>query len=270
MSVQSISKSTFSLTPLHESAYALNIAFSGKDGSLLSTKAFTFIQDPSAKEGEIFDIFSQNGVCNKPLFTMNDVKGLKLAAAKLQLEKPQHPTVLVLDLKDSQKEYLDGAEIAQHEAVVCDFFQTGKTDPCLSRHAQKITPLFQGAYPLDFVLCEGSLKKDLVHQFSDAQAQFFLSGSEGPISFCQCAEYFMNGFKFGHAVTGISADHYIKPITNKVFHPFEKSTVWYPALYKEIYSPEGEFANTLKPIFSIFGLFDAKTKITQMSVELPL
>ncbi|MBS0606965.1 MAG: hypothetical protein JSR57_08445 [Verrucomicrobia bacterium] len=80
----------------------------------------------------------------------------------------------------------------------------------------------------------------------------------------------MNGFKFGHAVTGISADHYIKPITNKVFHPFEKSTVWYPALYKEIYSPEGEFANTLKPIFSIFGLFDAKTKITQMSVELPL
>lgn len=267
MSVQSINKSTFSLTPLNESAYALNIAFSDKDGSLLSTKAFTFIQDPSAKEGEIFDIYSQNGACNRPLFTTKDFKGLQLAASKLQLEKPKHPTVLVLDLKDSNKKYLEGFEIAQHEAVVCDFFQNGKIDPYLSKQAKKIVPLFQGTCPLDFVLCEGSLKKDLIHQFSDTQAEYFLSSSEGPISFCQCAEYFMNGFKFGQEVTGIPADHYIVPISNKVFHPFQKSTVWYPALYKEIYSPEGEFAKTLKPVFSVSGAFDVKTQITQMSVE---
>lgn len=83
----------------------------------------------------------------------------------------------------------------------------------------------------------------------------------------------MNAFKFGQVGKGkegmYSADAYIKTVTEdgKAFQPQQKSTVFYPASYKEIYSLQGEFAQIMSEVFSVSGIFDAKSKITAMSLE---
>ena len=60
---------------------------------------------------------------------------------------------------------------------------------------------------------------------------------------------------------------YLKPISDdKSFEPCQASTVFYPEDYKETYAPEGDFAKTLAPFFSVTGNFDPQTKITTLNM----
>lgn len=80
----------------------------------------------------------------------------------------------------------------------------------------------------------------------------------------------MNGFKLGQWAKGENSsqflgEKYIKPILQHgPFQPQTTSTVFYPSKYQEIYSPEGEFADSLKEMFSISGGFDPLSQITTL------
>lgn len=261
--MNAISQCSFSLKSLHEQAYQLKVQFPNG-----SNKIFTFIQQSSLEKGEIVDIYSQNGACSASilngLFQKKDVQGIQKAVAKLQ--EPLGPSVMALDLHDPNTGYVDCQEtIPVCEEAVCSFLKESTADGTTSKSAKKVHALFQKT--LDFVICEGSLKMDLLKGFSPQQVDYFLSA---PASFCQCAELFMNSFKFGQEVDGILAEKYIKSVSSKfsVFKPYEKSTVFYPAMYKEIYSVDGSFAKGLKPVFSVSGGFDAVSKITTISLEM--
>jgi len=284
MSLNLISKSSFSLAPLNESAYELNIHFSNEKGDLVSDKKFTFLQQQSLEEGEILDVYSQNGTTApailKHLFEKRDEQEVKKAAAVLKPIVPSGPIMVVLDLQDPHTHYSACSEcvdetIAKCEGVVCDFFQKKTLESSLSAHAKKIHKLFQESCPLNFVLCEGSLKMDLLKYggFTDAEIDYFQNSSVGPKNFCQCAEFFMNGFKLGQTVRGAGGyllpEKFIQPVSSKftAFKPYQKSTVFYPASYKELYSLEGEFAKVLSSIFCLKGGFNAASKITTISVE---
>ncbi len=265
MSMQSIYQSSFSLQTRHEQAYSLRIQFSDQKGAMISSRQFDFIQQPSMPEAEIWDIYSQNGVCQQPLFSSRDERDMKKAVKKWSEAPLKQPTILVLDLKDSKGKYGHARQIETQEEEVCDFFKHKTTYPFLSRHAAKIQPLFQNT--LDFVLYEGRLKKDLLPAFSDTEAEFFQTTPQGAIQFCQCAEFFMNGFKLGQVTRGIQSADYIYSISGRVFQSFEKSTVWYPPIYQHMYSPSGTFAETLRQVFSVQGSFDPQSKMTSLTVE---
>ena len=264
--MQGITQSSFLLAPKNSDAYELQLSFLDQQGGPISQKSFIFSQQCPPQEGEIVDVYSQNGSCSEPLlkqlFNKSDVAGVNKATRKL---KALGPVVLVLDLKDENKGYLDEGAIAKSEAVVCDFFQQKAADGA-PKHAKKIHKLFQKT--LDFVICEGSLKTDLLKQFAEPEVEYFQNTQQGAIHFCQCAEFFMNGFKLGQEVRGIASEKYITPISGHSFEPHQKSTVLYPALYKDIYSVHGKFAQVLKPVFSVNGRFDEESQITEMSVEM--
>jgi hypothetical protein len=122
-------------------------------------------------------------------------------------------------------------------------------------------------------LCEGSLKGDLLKLggFSDREVEF-LNSKQGASHFCQCAEFFMNGFKLGYSVcndtTEFSGSKYIKPISGRfsAFKPQSISTVFYPAQYKEMYSPQGGYAQSLQPIYSVEGDYEESMQITTLHV----
>lgn len=259
--MNAVSHCSFSLKSLHEQAYQLKVQFPDE-----SDKIFTFIQQFPLEKGEIVDIYSQNGSCNSSilngLFQKRDIQGIQKAVAKLQ--KTLGPTVMVLDLHDPNTGYVDCEEtIPLCEETVCSFLKENKATT--SKSAKKIHALFQET--LDFVICEGSLKMDLLKGFSPQQVDYFLGDST---SFCQCAEFFMNSFKFGQEVDGILAEKYIKSVSSKfsVFKPYEKSTVFYPSNYKPIYGIDKPFAKTLKPVFSVTGDCDEVSNITTISLEM--
>lgn len=271
----SICKTAFSITPLHEKAYDLNIKFLDKDSHALSDKTFTFIEEFSLNEGTIWDVFTKNGVCKASLpFTKSDVKELN-QAAKMLPNALSTPLVCVLDLKDPSTGYLPNSTIVACEEAVCSFFQNDTASKGSSAQSKKVHSLFKSSIPVDFVICEGHLKMDLLEQggFTDKEIEYFQSTSSGKTSFCKTAEYFMNGFKLGDTghVAGKSfpAHAYVKSISPKfnTFQPYKTSTVFYPALYKDMYSPNGEFAATLEPKFTSSGSFDAATEITTLTVE---
>lgn len=272
MSINNISNASFLLQKHNECAYELKIQFTNADEKAISDKSFTFKQQTLALQaGEILDVYSQNGICHQEilghLFENRDVKEIRSAVKKLAPPlTPSGPLFFVLDLKGETEGYFD-PQIAKCEQVVCDFFKN-ITSHKASTRAKKVRSLFEQAAPLNFVLCEGSLKSKLLKEFSDPEIAFFQS-KLGAHSFCQCAEYFMNGFKLGQEVGGISASNFITPVSEKfaAFYPYEKSTVWYPPSYKDLYSLDGTYAQTLKPVFFLSGNFDALDGITTMSVE---
>lgn len=277
----SIVSSTFNIKPLNESAYELTIRSSDEATNQYDT-TFIFVQSPSVQPGTIVDVFTKNGKCSsapiETIFSNRDVQEIKKAAKKTGAPTPSGAVVAVLDLQDPCAGYLPSDKcvetIANCEQVVCDFFKNDK-GTALSGSAKKVRSLLKTTLPLDFVICEGSLKKHLLQYggFSAKEIEYFHTRS-GALSFCQCAEFFMNGFKLGQRAynaghtTEFLADEYIEPISaNAVFQPFSKSTVFYPALYKEVYSPAGPFAQTLKTIFAVSGDFDSSTKITTLNME---
>lgn len=295
MSTQMINKSLFILEPVEEGGYELCIKFLDKTEGLVSAKKFTFSQakpiQGSKEEGkvsnddgknakkepvenELLDVYSQNGVCSPNvltnLFSKGDEQGVKKAAQMLKASTFQGPTILVLDLKDPETGYKENAKetIVKCESAVCDFFKSKTPSTEAGKHAKKI----HGSAP-DFVLCEGNLKMDLLKcgGFAASEIDYFHTPS-GAKSFCQCAEFFMNAFKMGETAQGekgaLLADKYIVPVSGKFtsFKPCSKSTVLYPALYKDIYSVQGEFAKVLGTVYSVSGKYDLSSKITMMSV----
>lgn len=259
---------SFTLTHLHSQAYELDVTFATNDAPEASKKQFTFIQQSPAYIPEIVDIYSQNGTCLKTisqLFTKKDEKGIEQAAQKWSEENPCTPSLLVLDLKDESQSYKNKALIQEKELAFSDFLQEDSLH--LTRRAQKIHQIFEQKLPLDFILCEGALKCDLLHQFSDAQADYFLHSRKGRLDFCQYAEPYMTAFKLGQTVKGFTAQDYFLAPSHKSFKPAEISTVWYPAAYEEIYSIESPFFDVMRSIFSLTGSKDPLTHISTISVK---
>ncbi len=164
-----------------------------------------------------------------------------------------------------------GSSVAKCEEVVCDFFKQEITNSAISSRSKKIHTLIQKNYPLDFVLCEGSLKMDILKYggFLDKEIEYFQKTKIGAKSFCQCAEFFMNAFKLGQEVRAhegtFLGEKYFIPISKKyaVLKPQKKSTVFYPSSYKELYSLEGDFAKVMSSIFSVSGQFDKDSQVDQ-------
>lgn len=106
MSIKSIDSSAFYLEPLQESAYQLKIHFMDEHSNVLSKKNFCFIQSGHPADGEMFDIYSQNGVCQENilehLFEKRDEKDISKIVKQ---HIPSGPRVLVLDLQDPHTHY---------------------------------------------------------------------------------------------------------------------------------------------------------------------
>lgn len=272
-------ETTFHLKPLNENAYNLIINFKEQSGASNKRK-FTFKQQSSVEEGVILDVFTKNGKCQNSLlaqlFNQREVKEAKNSSIQAKkMNSSFSSTVAVFDLKTASQGYLPCLEqpIAQSESVVCEFFKQETFKGTNSKKAKEIYTIFKNQLPLDFIICEGSLKSDLLQHggFSDREIEY-LNSSSGSTSFCQLAEFFMNAFKLGQssissAVYEFNAQNYIKPIQTASFKPQRESQVFYSSLYQELYSPSGQFASTLKPIFSVSGNYFADTQITLLTVE---
>ena len=278
MQSSNITGSTFKVIPLNEGAYQLSVQFSNGQENV-SNKTFTFYQLPSVQKGMILDVITKNGISQSQIletFTNRDVKEAKSVTSMLNSTHLSFPKVAVLDLKDSHSHYTPCAEcehsIAVNEQYVCDFFKSSLTPPVQNNPAQKLHHLFHTILPIDFVICEGSLKQALVKKggFSDKEVEFLYT-KVGAVAFCQLAEFFMNGFKTGQTARATAseylAEHFITPLSSRFpsFKPYQESVVYYPGTYKQIYSPEGDFAQILKPVFSITGDYNQINKITTLS-----
>lgn len=264
----SITHTQFSIAPMGGEQYQLNIQFCEEE-NMASEKVFTFTKSKvSGDGGQLFDAYSINGLYSskilKKLFKESDVEEVKSAVQKLEKMQANGPTIVVLDIK-SQQGY-QGESIAKAEKIICDFFNSGEVVQGVSPTAKKVHALFQKHKPVDFVICEGSLKTRLVEEFTPEQAAFLQSKPGSPF-FCQIAEYFMNGFKFGHDVLDLKQEDYIVSLTGKTFIPCKKSTVLYPSLYQNLYAVEGDFAQSISPVFQVGGAFDPQSKITLVDVE---
>ncbi|MBS3905284.1 MAG: hypothetical protein KGZ39_08165 [Simkania sp.] len=281
MSMQSIHSILFSITKLNEKAYQLDTVFLDATASSVSKKTAVFIQQKPLGPDQTLDVYSQNGKCCDPpsnlfknkhlqLLTSQDEIGIKSAAQKMQTVESLGLSVLVLDMKDENASYLDRESIIEAEETICDFYKQPSVDPGYLTRAKKVHALFQTTLPLDFVLCEGALKCNILKNFSEPEAEFLLHTKKGAIAFCQYAEFYMNSFKFGQETRDSFAEDYFRPVSSRfdAFQPQSKNTTWYPAAYKEIYSPRGEFFQVLKPIFSISGELDEARAITSISMEM--
>jgi hypothetical protein len=276
----SMHSSSFFISPLNDSAYELKIQFEDMQGGK-TNHSFVFIQTP-IKEGKIFDVFTKNGKCSPDilanLFETDDLKELSYSMKQLGSVN-NDPLVAVFDLKDPNQGYLscynfDASSIEKCEDVVCEFFK-GKY-PEIPKEASEIYHFAKNELPLDFLIQEGTLKKNILQKggFTEQQVEYLNANhGKGAIAFCQLAEFFMNAFKTGQETKNggdlFQAQSFIKPISSRfdVFYPCSTSIVYYPSLYKKIYSPEGAFAQTLSHAFDITGKFYKKTHITSLQME---
>jgi hypothetical protein len=265
---------SFSLKPLHESAYAFTTQFLSKDNRSLGEKTYVFKQCQGDKDSEIFDVFTKNGKCEPGiidhLFTGSDVKYARKIAKYIEQKKP---LLACLDLKDPILGYASStAPVSIYEHKVCDFIRQ-ELDGHAPEHAKKVHSLFHKELPIDFIFCEGTLKQDLLTygEFTDHQIGF-LNSSSGSLAFCKFTEFFMNGLKLGQELDRlpcVKAKNYIVPVSSnqEVFRPSKKSTVYYPPQYKAIYCPEGWFGKVTAPAFLATPHYDADTQFTIWSIE---
>jgi hypothetical protein len=76
----------------------------------------------------------------------------------------------------------------------------------------------------------------------------------GKKGFCQCAEFFINGFKLGHTALGLHPQKYIAQVkSNKPFEPLAHSVVLFPKSYQELYALDSAVAKCFQDCFSIEG-----------------
>ena len=273
-----ISQCLFSLTSHHDRAYELSMDFSDWRGTSLSKKQIQFTQDRAPVEERIWDVASINSKCGSPHFSWSDYKDIKAALAHYTAASSTDPIIVTLDLKDSHNKYFSSegslGEISSQEDDVCAFFQNSALDDSVKSEAVKIHGLFSSIHPVDFVLREGSLKKDLLKSgiFSDREIAFFQGLSEGSQAFCQTAEFFMNALKLGSVARTSAGDFPLEKYVTclgrvpRSFGPYETSTVLYSQLYEKMYSIDGIFFRTLSSVFRIEGAFDVKSKITMVNV----
>ena len=155
--------SSFSITSLGESSYRLNTHFHQENGSV-HCRFIDFHRTPSLKEATVCDIFTKNGKCasdfQTSLFKQSDLKDCK-GIPHLMMKYSATQYVAVVDLKDGEGTYHDLKTIQAHEKQLMEFLsqktQWGKT-------AGKIRELLLGQGPF-FMICEGSLKHDLLEKF---------------------------------------------------------------------------------------------------------
>lgn len=240
---------SFSTQPLNERAYELKLHFKSQDSSFVRT--FTFLETSPTK-GRVQDIFTKNGVCQSfnpaSPFSKREIKEAKAALPLVDLSLQ---TVAVFDLNDSEKRYLNGDVIQSAEQSVISLFTNAK---------------IKALIPAQFILCEGSLKADILKSLSEREVEY-LNSREAAQSFCECAEYFMNGMKLGGSPKELDIQKYFKALGKESFNPVKTSTTFYPEQYKEIYAPTSQFANTLIPVFSLTGNYSMTSKITTLHVE---
>ena len=175
-----IFSSTFAIGAVKEDIYELSIQFFdniNKSGDPVSTKTFTFCPLKSKKESkialeenperiqkELLDVHTQNGYCRskqlvKKMVGKSDRENLE-HAQKLKKEWGlKARTLMVLDLQDERQGYRESTRstIAKCEKFVCDFLKSKKSKKSDSAGAKALLSL-----ALDYVLCEGSLKVDIL------------------------------------------------------------------------------------------------------------
>lgn len=274
MNTLPINACAFSIKPHHEDAYLLNIEFNGEKSS---HKEFTFIQESKSTETQIWDVLTKNGTLKKGnlinhLFRNKDVVQAQNIVNTLEDQKANGPHLVVLDLQDPTARYLpQNNSIAAGESVVAEFL--GSKVSKGSNHPQAFLSLFKEKHPIQFMINEGSLKMDLLKKggFSENEITY-LNSVPAADTFCQITEVFMNAFKFGQSAkasgTCFQAKDYIKCLSenSEDFPTCQKSMVLYPPEYKDIYSPEGDFANKLSHSFAIKGGLSPETAITLWEV----
>src|SRR5690348_1913727 len=252
-----IFSSSFQLTSLHESAYQLKVNFLSEKGAVVDGKEFTFVQDFYPEAEKICDVFTKNGTCNasilKKLFSNKDVAQAEQSA--VCFSTPPKALLWVLDLKDPKSGYSNSHPIKKNEEEVYQFFKADKVNSTASSPSKKLYEIFHRNVPMGFMICEGSLKADLLSKggFTDPEVAYF-NTHEGGLDFCQMAEFFMNAFKLGQEGKGqagfLKGSSFIYPLSEKPFQPSKVSTVLYPPFYKQIYAVDGQFAKTLGTVFS--------------------
>ncbi len=120
---------------------------------------------------------------------------------------------------------------------------------------------------LDYILLEGSLKAAILSSgvFSSREIEYL---HENTAELCQCAEFFMNGFKLGHSALGLSFESYIAPLDPaKPFQPRTKSVVLYPESYGELYSLDSQVARCFKSCFNMTGSKDSAVTIWEVTCK---
>lgn len=77
----------------------------------------------------------------------------------------------------------------------------------------------------------------------------------GKMAFCQCAEFFINGFKLGHTALGFNPQKYFAQVNaQKPFEPLAHSVVLFPKSYQELYALDSAVAKCFSDCFLIEGI----------------
>lgn len=301
MSVNTISNALFSIETKNLKEYELHVQFVNNNQHVVSDRKFTFIQKEEIEKGYTLDVFTQNATCEKKknikeiwkhIFRQNKdekkyskSKSETIATAlnyNIQSENQPAQRIFVLDLQDPQTRYTVLTPIENYEKIIDEFLRTDLDTKKSVSDTEKINTLFK-KYQVNFVLHEGSLKFDILNSkaFSPQEIEFFQDHSQGPngerspgpLLFCQCAEFFMNAFKFGQEAQGgessFLASKYIVPLAEGAkFHPQEQSVVLFPPYYKDAYSSNGAYTQAISSRFSVNCELDEKTDITTMQLKM--
>lgn len=282
----SISSCTFNMQRMHPEAYEYVTTFSNSKNQKVSEFSTVFTGRAPAIEGRIIDVYSQNG-CAFPnplkilsdsgssyLFGGKDVVHIGNAAETVApLISENDRTVFVLDLKDSQRLYLDEPEITASEEVVCSFMGSSKRPEGLGKKARKIHDMVhqqdssKKKLPVDYVLLEGRLKASLLKQgLTEEQASFFLNDKQ---AFCEYTELFMVALKQGHSWrTHDDPQSFMRPVSGVgSFQPRTVSSTMYPPLYAEMYSENARIPTELRKIFDVAYHPMTRLGITTMNLK---
>lgn len=268
MSAEAISKVSYGLESLNEVAYNLVVNFHAKDGSLHSRKVIQFQQQCPQQVGTVTDVITKNSLCQIFSFEKREVQEAKKVMSMVQADAPG-PFVAVFDFKDPTYGYGNHSHpsILQNEDAAVNFFANPL--PAGSKKSLKdIHGLFHSAHPIDFILCEGSLKTDILTKFEDKQIEF-LNSKDFTEGFCICAEYFMHGFKQGQAPNDMQPLKYFKAVSKQTqtYAAQTDSKVFYPPLYKDTYGPYSDFVKSLMPIFNVVSKANLCNGIVTLSVR---
>ncbi len=189
-----ITSCSFSCQRLNPQVYEYTTNFHDKDNAIVSKRIVEFIAKcgPTGT-GNLVDVYSQNGRCfSNPkeiltdkehhLFGHRDVDALKRAGKKLRLTSEDR-TVLVLDLKDPQGEYLDVDNIQTSEKIVHECLRSPEKPS--NKRVRQAHEVFHTTLPTDYIFNEGSLKTHLIKQLpSDNERKFFLNDQTLPPQHC--------------------------------------------------------------------------------------
>ncbi|MFA6915778.1 MAG: hypothetical protein WC222_05230 [Parachlamydiales bacterium] len=275
MTIGKVIGSNCTVSFLNEYAYEVHIHFKLQNQSS-SEQVFVFKEEQKPSSGAVVDVFTKNAVCHKSLvkkiFTRKEVQEATDVVKQFQASQVEGTKVAVFDLQNPITRYLPAGEIADCENVVQTFF-TQKY--LLAGHPKKVHELFQRELKVDYLLCEGSLKTDILMQGGLEDHQItYLNSSEGALGFCGFTEYFMHGLKLGHTITTpskntLEGSKYFKAIgTEEAYKPRQSSTVFYPFQYRDMYSVTGKYAKSLADSFTVSGRYYESTKISILNTAL--